>query len=44
VGEEHAFVGHRNYIVVEGARGDRFLRLLREDRPLGIEPVQPGDC
>ena len=41
--EQHALVGDRDDVVVERAGGDRFLRLLGEDRPLGIEPVQPRD-
>ena len=41
--EQHALVGDRNDVVVERAGGDRLFRLLDEDRPLGIEPVQPGD-
>ena len=43
MGEEHALVRHGDDVVVEGAGRDRFLRLLDENGPLGIEPVQPGD-
>ena len=41
--EQHALVGDRDDVVVEGAGGDRLLGLLDEDRSLGVEPVAPGD-
>ena len=41
--EQNALVGDGDHVVVERARGDRLLRLLREDDPLRVEEVQPRD-
>ena len=41
--EQDRSVGHRNHVVVERARCDRFLGLLGEQRPLRIETVQTRD-
>src|SRR3546814_8949370 len=47
VREQHAFVGDRDDIVVERARRDRLLGLLRKQRPSGIDTVaarERGAC
>ena len=41
VREQHPLVGDRNHVVVEGAGGDRLLRLLGKDHPVGVEAVPP---
>ena len=43
VREQHPLVGDRDDIVVERAGSDRVFGLLREDRPLRIEAMEPGD-
>jgi hypothetical protein len=43
VGEEHGLVGDGDDIVVEGAGGDRLLRLGDEQDVVGAQPVEPGD-
>src|SRR3546814_9573967 len=43
VREQHAFVGDRDDIVVERARRDRLLGLLRKQRPCGIDTVARSD-
>ena len=43
MGEKDAFVGDCYDVVVERTRGDRFLGLRHEDRPLGIQAVQACD-
>ena len=41
--EQHALVGDRYHVIVEGAGGDRRFGLLGEDHAIRIEAVQPGD-
>ncbi len=41
--EQYSLVGDRDHVIVEGARGDRFVRLGDEQGALGVEVVAAGD-
>ncbi len=43
MGEQDRPVGHCNHVIVEGAGGNRFLALRREDRPGRVESMEPSD-